>query len=104
MRSRFLSGMTLAVVLLNGGFASASKLHPRKHAWWAECTTSMYYPWAGIFPWNRPGTVNPDVISDSLLSSSEHWPALSDYAFYDSTFGPSRHQRYALGRCPDRQH
>ena len=27
---------------------------------------SMYYSWAEQFPWDRPGTVNPDVISGVL--------------------------------------
>jgi hypothetical protein len=50
-------------------------------------STSMYYPWAGQSPWDRPGTVNPDVISGALLSTSTHWPALTDYGFYRPTFG-----------------
>jgi hypothetical protein len=50
---------------------------------------SMYYPWAGQFPWDQRLTVNPDVISGRLLSTSTHWPALTDYAFYCSTFLPT---------------
>lgn len=51
---------------------------------------SMYYPWAGQFPWDQPASVNPDVISDWLLSTSTHWPALSDYGLYRPTFAPGR--------------
>jgi len=61
---------------------------------------SMYYPWGGQFPWDRPGTVNPDVISGWLLATSAHWPALNNFGSYESTLGPSRACRY--GRCRDR--
>lgn len=47
---------------------------------------SMYYPWAGQFPWDQRLTVNPDVISGRLMSTSIYWPALTDYAFYCSTY------------------
>jgi len=60
---------------------------------------SMYYPWAGQFPWDRPGTVNPDVISGALLSTSTHWPALSDYGLYRSTFGQDRAYGCGGGEC-----
>jgi hypothetical protein len=50
---------------------------------------SMYYPWAGQFPWDQRLTVNPDVISGRLMSTSIYWPALSDYAFYCSTYVPT---------------
>jgi len=49
---------------------------------------SMYYPWAGQFPWDQRLTVNPDVISGRLMSTSIYWPALTNYAFYCSTFVP----------------
>jgi len=50
---------------------------------------SKYYPWAGQFPWDQRLTVNPDVISGRLMSTSIYWPALSGDAFYCSTFPPT---------------
>jgi hypothetical protein len=49
---------------------------------------SKYYPWAGQFPWDQRLTVNPDVVSGRLMSTSIYWPALTDYPFYCSTFVP----------------
>jgi len=59
---------------------------------------SMYYPWAGQFPWDRPGTVNPDVISGALMATSTHWPSLSDYGSYRATFGQD-----SMYQCDRRQ-
>ena len=87
MRRTFLSGAAaLAVaagaILGTGGPTSAS----------------MYYPWAGQFPWDQPGRVNADVISDQVLSSSTHWPALTGYGFYRPTyFYACRHTRCRHG-------
>lgn len=75
MRSKLLTGALLGAVagavLLGGGPASAS----------------MYYPWGGQFPWDRPGTVNPDIITGALLATSTHWAGIGDYGFYRPTFG-----------------
>jgi hypothetical protein len=49
---------------------------------------SKYYPWAGQFPWDQRLTVNPDVVSGRLMSTSIYWPALTDYPFYCSTLVP----------------
>jgi hypothetical protein len=78
-----------AAVLLSGGTALAANYSFR----------SMYYPWVG-FPFDRPGMVNPDVISGPLLSTSAHWPALTDYGFYRPTFVPRRHHACRHGACP----
>ncbi len=105
MRSRLSNGVgALAVgtfAILISVWPTSASMDRHRHHPWAGCTSaSMYYPWAGQFPFDRPGMVNPDVISGPLLSTSMHWAALGDYGFYDSSFGPSRHLRYALGRCP----
>ncbi|GEM_PF-6275026 len=81
--------IAVAAMFLGGGTASAAKYSLR----------SMYYPWVG-FPFDRPGTVNPDVISGPLLSTSTHWPALTDYGFYRPTFIAGRHHACQRRGCP----
>lgn len=81
--------LVLVAMLLAGGTASAATHNVR----------SMYYPWVG-FPFDRPGMVNPDVISGPLLSTSTHWPALTDYGFYRSTFIPGQHHACRREACP----
>ena len=61
--------------------------------------TSVYYPWAGQFPWDRPGTVNADVIGGALLSTSTLWPAMTDYGFYRPTFVPGTAYVCRDGEC-----
>jgi hypothetical protein len=89
-----LAGSAAAIIvstamLLGGGTALAAKYSPR----------SMYYPWVG-FPFDRPGMVNPDVISGPLLSTSTHWPTVTDYGFYQPTFVPGRHHACRHRACP----
>ena len=91
MRSKRLGGVAaLAVaacaILLGGQSASAS----------------MYYPWAEQFPFDQPGTVNPDVITGPLLATSTYWLALSDYGFYRPTFGPDKAHPCRHRECRDR--
>lgn len=81
--------IVLVAILLGGGIGSAANYGVR----------SMYYPWVG-FPFDRPGMVNPDVISGPLLSTSTHWPALTDYGFYRPTFIPGRHHACRRAACP----
>jgi len=91
MKSKLIGGAAaLAVVacaiLLGGQPASAS----------------MYYPWGEQFPFDQPGTVNPDVISGALLSTSTYWLPLSDYGFYRPTFGPDNAHPCRHKGCRDR--
>jgi hypothetical protein len=65
--------------------------------------TSMYYPWAGQFPWDRPGTVNADVIGGALLSTSALWPAVTDYGLYRPTFAPGTVYDCRGGECRARK-
>ena len=86
MRSKRLGGVAaLAVaacaILLGGRPADAWVYHP------CAPVISMYYPWAGEFPWDRPGMVNPDVINGWLISTSTHWPGRSNYGHYRPMFG-----------------
>jgi len=85
MRSKPINVMVmLAAVACAAVFSSrtmAGSLYNR-----CAATASMYYPWAGQFPWDRPGTVNPDVISGPLVSTSMHWPAPSNYGHYRPMF------------------
>lgn len=88
MRSKLFAGAAvLAVaagaVLLGGRPASAGAYY-----WGYDHHGSMYYPWAWQFPWDRPGTVNPDVLSGPLLATSTHWLPVSDYGFYRPSFVP----------------
>lgn len=85
LRSKFLGAAALAVVACTVAFAST------------PASASMYYPWAGQFPWDWPGTVNPDIISGPLLASSTHWPGIGNYGYYQPTFGPDR--ACHPGRC-----
>ena len=96
MKSKVLIGSAaLAVgacaILLSGQPASAGSHYYSRPVYypWAYYSRSKYYPWAGQFPWDQRLTVNPDVISGRLMSTSIYWPALSGYAFYCSTFPPS---------------
>jgi len=65
--------------------------------------TSMYYPWAGQFPWDRSGTVNADVIGGALLSTSALSPAVTDYGFYRPTFVPDAVYVCRGGECRARR-
>jgi len=86
MRTKRLTGAALAVaaaaIVLGGRPVSATTYNSA-----SAYSPSMYYPWAGQYPWDRPGTVNPDIISGALLSTSTHWPALTNYGSYRPTFG-----------------
>lgn len=89
MRPKLSTGAAALIVvacaiLVGGRPASASPYYSASTYY----SASMYYPWAGQFPWDRPGKVNADVISGPLLSTSTHWPALTDYGFYRPTFVP----------------
>ena len=75
-----------AIAVLVCGVASVCS--PASAGSYHYYSRSMYYPWAGQFPWDQRLTVNPDVISGRLMSTSIYWPALTDYAFYCSTFVP----------------
>jgi hypothetical protein len=95
MKSNLTVGAAVVIVVaatfLGGGTASATRHSLR----------SMYYPWVG-FPFDRPGTVNPDVISGPLLSTSTHWPTLTDYGFYRPTFVPGLYHACRRRACPVR--
>lgn len=65
--------------------------------------TSLNYPWAGQFPWDRPGTVNADVIGGALLSTSALWPAVTDYGLYRPTFDPGTVHLCRGGECRARR-
>jgi len=87
MRTKRLTGAALAVaaaaIVLGGRPVSATTYNSA-----SAYSPSMYYPWAGQFPWDQRLTVNPDVISGRLMSTSIYWPQLTNYAFYCSTFVP----------------
>jgi hypothetical protein len=81
MISKLLARSAALAVLLTG----VASVNPASAGSYYH-SRSMYYPWAGQFPWDQRLTVNPDVISGRLMSTSIYWPALTDYAFYCSTF------------------
>jgi len=68
----------------------------------SPASASMYYPWGQQFPFDEPGTVNPDVITGPLLATSTYWLALSDYGFYRPTFGPDKAHPCRHKGCRDR--